>query len=68
MNNVDMVKIKLLDRQLPNCPFTWWSLRPLWLNDDFGPSSEDCGPHPVIEGMCCQAEEFIAAVSAQAMD
>lgn len=51
-----------------NSNFTWWKLRPLWLNNDFGPSPKNSSPHAVVERMCCQAEEFIAAVCAQTMN
>lgn len=47
---------------------TWRGLWPLWLDHHFSPSSKDGGPHAVVEGMCCQAEELVAAVSAQAVD
>lgn len=63
-----MMEIEVSRNSLQNNNSTWWGLRPLWLNNDFGPPSKDCGPHTVVEGMCCQAKEFIAAVSAQAMD
>lgn len=48
--------------------YTWRGLRSLWFNDDLCPSSEDRGPHAVIERMSCQSEEFIAVVGAQAVD
>lgn len=47
---------------------TWRGLWPLWLDHHFSPSSKDGGPHAVVERMCCQAEELVAAVSAQTVD
>lgn len=63
-----MMEIKVLVNNHKIRNSTWWGLGSLWLNNDFGPSPKDGCPHTVVEGMCCQAEEFIAAVSAQAMD
>lgn len=48
--------------------FTWWEFRSLWLNNDFCSSSKHSSPHAIIERMRCQSEEFIAVVSAYAMD
>lgn len=53
---------------MTNKRFTWWGFWPLWLNNDFGPSSKDGSPHAVVERMRGQAKEFIATVCTQAMN
>ena len=47
---------------------TWWRLKPLWPDEDFGPAPEDGGPHAVVERVCGEAEELVAVVGAQAVD
>ena len=47
---------------------TWALSRPLGLDDDLGPSSEDGGPHAVVQGVRGQPEELVPGVRAHAVD